>query len=126
MCVLVWTLIKCAFDLRCCPTNLNDYLGGWLKTFKKPEKKIVLVGSSTIFPALWKRRNDIIFRSKKIYDPMTFIRLMCNWIVHWSVLQRKKPEQKLLQLGAKLIERVASEIYKVAQGWRLGVRRLGG
>jgi hypothetical protein len=57
---------------------------------------------------------------------MILIRIMCNWIADWSVLQRKKLEQKLLQLGAKLIERVASETYKAAQGWRLGVRRLGG
>ena len=36
----------------------------------------------------------------------------------------KMLEERLMQLGAKLIEQVASEIYKAAQGWRLGVRRL--
>ena len=55
---------------------------------------------------------------------MIFIRLMCNWIVDWSILQRKKLEERLLQLGAKLIEWVASEVYKATQRWRLAVRRL--
>lgn len=86
---LVWSLIKCAFDLRRCPTDLDDFLGRWLKSFKNPEKGMVLVGSAAIFWALWKCRNDIIFRSKKIYDPMIFVRLMCNWIVDWSILQKK-------------------------------------
>ena len=57
---------------------------------------------------------------------MIIIHLMGKWIVDWSILQRKKLEEKLLQLGAKLIERVASEIYKATQGWRLEVQRLEG
>ena len=76
---LVWGLIKCALDLRTTPINLNDYLGRWLKTFKKPEKKLVLLGSPAIFRALWKYKNDIIFRSRKIYDLERYIiRIMCN------------------------------------------------
>jgi hypothetical protein len=49
---------------------------------------------------------------------------MSNWIVDWSILQIKNPEQKLLMLGAKLVERVASEIYRASQEWRPGVQRL--
>ena len=43
---------------------------------------------------------------------MTLVKLTCNWIVDWSVLQIKNPERRLLMLGVKLIERVANEISK--------------
>uniref|UniRef100_A0A453C404 Reverse transcriptase zinc-binding domain-containing protein n=1 Tax=Aegilops tauschii subsp. strangulata TaxID=200361 RepID=A0A453C404_AEGTS len=56
-------------------------------------KKFVLVRISALFWSIWKCRNDIIFRDKKINDPMTLIKLTCNWIVDWSVLQRK-PQNK--------------------------------
>ena len=67
----------------------------------------------------------MIFRSKNLNDPMTIVRKMCNWIIDQSILQEKKPGGKMLILGAKKIERVASEVYKVSQGWRPGIRRLG-
>nr|XP_020163495.1 uncharacterized protein LOC109748887 [Aegilops tauschii subsp. strangulata] len=38
--------------------------------------------------------------------------------------ERKNPRQNLLMFGARLIEQVASEVYKASQGWRAGVRRL--
>ena len=30
---LVWSLIKCALNLRTIPINLNAFFGRWLKTF---------------------------------------------------------------------------------------------
>lgn len=42
------------------------------------------------------------------------------------VAEEKKPEEKTLTLGAKLIERMASEVYKATQDWRPGVPRLVG
>ena len=68
--------------------------------------------------------NDIIFRDKLINDPMKLVKLTRNWSVDWAVLQRKNPRQNLLMLGARLIEQVASKVYKASQGWRAGVRRL--
>ena len=49
---------------------------------------------------------------KKMNDPLGLIKLMCNWILDWAVLQIKDPGEKLLMLGARLIEQVASEIYR--------------
>ena len=84
----------------------------------------MLVGMSAILWAIWKCRNDIIFRNKLINDPMKLVKLTCNWIVDWAVLQRKNPGQNLLMLGAKLIEQVASEVYRASHGWRAGAPRL--
>ena len=55
---------------------------------------------------------------------MKLVKLTCNWIMDWAVLQRKDPEEKIFMLGARLIEQVASEIYMATQGCRIGVMRL--
>ena len=72
---------------------------------------MVFVGISALFWVVWKRRNDIIFERKRINDPVGVGKLICNWILDWSILQIKDPERRILQLGAKVVERVASEIY---------------
>jgi hypothetical protein len=58
---LIWSLVKCAFDLRSIPNDLDDCLNVWLKTFQKSDKRLTLVGVSAMFWSIWKCRNDIIF-----------------------------------------------------------------
>ena len=84
----------------------------------------MLVGVSAVLWTLWKCRNDVIFERKRINDPLGTVKLICNWILDWSILHIKVPERRILQLGTKVVERVASEIFKASQGWRLGVPRL--
>mgnify|MGYP006267642221 FL=1 len=55
---------------------------------------------------------------------MTIIKTMTHWMVDWSILQIKEQEKKVLELGARLLERVASEVYAAPQGWRINVLRL--
>lgn len=122
---LVWSLLKCAFDLNSTPINLDDCFSRWIKTFPKQDKILVLVGVSAMFWSLWKCRNDMCFNRRVNCDPRTSVKLMCSWIFDWSVLQIKEPDTKLLTLGVKQVDRVASEIYIASQGWRPGVLRLG-
>ena len=72
-----------------------------VRSFVDREKKLVLVGISAIMCAIWKCRNDITFRDRKINDPMTLIKLTCNWLLDWAVLQEKPLEQNLMMLGAE-------------------------
>ena len=51
----IWALVRCAFDLKCTPRDLNDCLGKWLKNFQKDSKKLILVGIS----ALYGRSGDV-------------------------------------------------------------------
>ena len=60
----------------------------------------MLVGMSAIL-WIWRCRNDIIFRDKMITDPMKLVKLTCNWIVDWVVLQKKKPRTKPSDAGGK-------------------------
>lgn len=45
---LVWSLFKCAFDLRGTLETLNKCLGRWIKSFPKENTKLVLVGVAAI------------------------------------------------------------------------------
>ena len=50
--------------------------------------------------------------------------MMCGWISDWAILQRKDPEERMLMPGARLVEQVASDVYKAKQGWRFGILRI--
>ena len=63
---------------------------------------------------------------KRINDLIVLTKLMNHWIVDWSILQTEEPRKKVLELGAKLLERVTSEVYVASQGWRINVARLEG
>ena len=49
-----------------------------------------------------------------------------GWLVDWSILQIKEPSRKMLELGARVLERAANEVYTAGQGWRINVARLPG
>lgn len=91
---LIWSLLRCSFDLASIPVNLHDCFGRWIRTFLKCEKQLVLVGISALFWSIWRCRNDVIFNCKNHCDPMTIVRLLCNWIIEWPVLQKKKNQRK--------------------------------
>ena len=50
--------------------------------------------------------------------------MMCRWLTDWSILQIKEPSKKMLELGARVLERAASEVDTATQGWRTNVARL--
>jgi hypothetical protein len=86
----MWSLIKCSFGLRKTPSSVQECLGTWLDTFKRDDRKMVLVGVATVCWALWKARNGVIFEKKRISDPMTLIKMMTHWMCDWSILQIKE------------------------------------
>lgn len=59
-------------------------------------------------------------------DPMNMIKLITYWIMAWPILQTNEQNKKVLELGTKLQEHVASDVYKASQGWRYNVPRLEG
>ena len=91
---LIWNLVRCAFDLKHIPRDLNDCLGNLLRNFQLDNKKLILVGTSALLWAIWKCRNDIVFERKKITDPMGIVEIMCGWISDWAILQKNDPEEK--------------------------------
>ena len=85
---------------------------------------MVLTSTFALLWAIWNCKNDIVFGRKNINDPIGIVKRMCSWITDWAILQKKDPGERMLTLGARLIEQAASEIFKASQGWRFGVPRL--
>lgn len=97
---LLWSLIKCSFNLKTCPKWTYDCLGPWVRSFVDREKKLVLVGISAIMWAIWKFRNDITFRDRMINDPMTLIKLTCIcWLI--GLFCRRKKNRAKSSAGGK-------------------------
>ena len=121
---LLWSLVRCVCGLKSSPLSVKDCFGGWINKFNKEDKKMVMIGVSALFWAIWKSRNAIVFERKRINDPFQIIKLMVRWLVDWSILQTKEPPKKMLELGARVLERATSEVYTAGQGWRINVARL--
>ncbi|XP_037427211.1 uncharacterized protein LOC119292489 [Triticum dicoccoides] len=46
------------------------------------------------------------------------------WLTDWSILQIKESSRKTLELGARVLEQAANEVFTAKQGWRINVARL--
>ena len=57
---------------------------------------------------------------------MIFIKLICFWIVGWTILQMGNENKEVLMIVAKLLEQVANEVLQIIAGWRHRVLRIGG
>ena len=85
----------------------------------------MLVGISVVFWTLWKCRKNLIFENKTYAYPLIVIKLICYWIVGWSILQIKEERKEALMVEARVLKHVANEVYKASHRWHNGVYRLG-
>lgn len=82
---------------------------------------LLSVGISAVMWSIWNRRNDIGFERKSVLDPFVIVYRACSLINSWVILQKKQERQKELIWGAKLLERVANEVFSASRGWRPGI-----
>ena len=59
-------------------------------------------------------------------DPSVVLFHVCYWIDHWSNLQVQEEAKLELQQGAKLLEQVASEVFRDRRRWAPWVSKLDG
>ena len=121
---LIWSIMLCAFDVGRKPESVQDLFGGWLRRFVKKKKSLIIVGIAALLWAIWNARNEICFENKKIHDPFVIIHRVTQLINSWAILQPKQGSREELMWGAKLLERVASEIFSASRGWRPGTLRI--
>ena len=93
-------------------------MAGGLKLFAKNDQKLAMIGVGALMWTVWKCRNAVIFDGKNVMISMTY------WITSWSILQTKDQARRMLELGSRLLEQVASEVYRASQGWRINVARI--
>ena len=118
---LIWSVLSCTFNFGRKPNSIQDMFGIWLGSFSKGKRRLTLVGIAAIIWTIWNTRNAICFENKKLNDLVALIHMIVNWINSWAILQPKQESREDLIWGAKLLERVGSDIFNATHGWRPGV-----
>lgn len=122
---LLWNIMCCALDIL--PTlNHQDIFGHWLDRHDKNMKHLIVIGLAAIIWTIWKSRNKACFENKFPRDPTDLVFMACSWVDSWASLQKLEANRRRLQLGARLIRQVASDIFCSRHGWRPGIRRIEG
>ena len=82
-------------------------------------------GVASVMWSLWKTRNAACFNNVFPYDPTSVIAKKAHWMESWAKLQI--PGRRDLQLrGARMLLRVAAEIFSKKKGWAPMVLRIAG
>ena len=86
---LIWSILFCAFNIGRKPDSVQDLFGGWLRSFYKRRKGLIIVGIDAVLWAIWKVRNEICFENKTIHDPFVLMHRVTQLINSWAILQLK-------------------------------------
>ena len=94
--------------------------------FEKNDKNLMTVGISAMLWTIWKLRNKLVFDNHRVIDPCVPVNLIIKNLHEWFVLQKNQGRIDHMKEGVNQVERVATEIFRLARGWATGVPRLGG
>jgi hypothetical protein len=78
---LTWQVVLCAFQLVRPPDRVDDLFVGWIKSFPKSQRNLVLCGARALCWILWETRNDACFNRKYSNDPTNVIYRLCNVLI---------------------------------------------
>ena len=122
----VWNIVSVSTGLNCQFVDANHCLTDWLNGFKGKTKLKVAVGLAAVFWGLWKSRNLACFENKWPLEPIEIVHKVCYFIDIWANLQKSEDVKLERQLGAKLLGRVAEDIFRGARSWATWRPKLGG
>ncbi|KAG8054917.1 hypothetical protein GUJ93_ZPchr0001g29416 [Zizania palustris] len=112
----VWRMLYICFNVG--PfISVDSMWHTWSCSKDKSWRSLSGVGLAAVLWSLWKVRNDAVFRGNFPTDPLVFINLICYWLSSWSILQRSEVKAKKLELGVRLLEHLASEVFSQRHGW---------
>jgi hypothetical protein len=120
---LTWQVVLCAFQLVRPPDRVDDLFGGWIKSFPKNQRNLVLCGAGALCWILWKTRNDAYFNKKYPNDPTDVIYRLFNVLTGWAFLQTYQDRGKVEE-GVNKLKTVIREAYARSHGWAPGVLRI--
>ena len=121
----VWNVVSVATGFSCQFDNTEHCLTSYLDKFDKNSKKLCMVGFAAVFWGLWKTRNLACFENKWPCEPIEVVHRICYWIDWWANLQGTEDAKLEMQRGARLLARVADDIFKGARGWATWRPRIG-
>jgi RsiW-degrading membrane proteinase PrsW (M82 family) len=96
--------------------------GTWLNNQPKRIKGLIWVGTAALCWAVWRCRNDVIFKKLKTNSIMQVIFRGAYWLRSRSKLQRDEQAKDTLTLMSKKLEFVALEVSN--KGWKHVARLL--
>jgi hypothetical protein len=73
--------------------------------------EILAVGVADVIWSIWKMRNLACFEGEWPNEPCIVILKICYYIKCWSLLQVKEDVKDQLDFCAKLLEKVAKEVF---------------
>jgi RsiW-degrading membrane proteinase PrsW (M82 family) len=90
--------------------------GTWLNNQHKKIKGLIWVGRAALCWAIWRCRNDVIFKKLKTNSIMQVIFRGAYWLRSWAQLQRDEQAKDTLILLSKKLEVIVLEISN--KGWK--------
>jgi RsiW-degrading membrane proteinase PrsW (M82 family) len=84
--------------------------GTWLNNQHKKIKGLIWVGTTALCWAIWRCRNDVIFKKMKTNPIMQVIFRGAYWLRSWAHLQRDEQAKDVLTLMSKKLEIIDLEI----------------
>ena len=119
----IWNVVGCAFGVASQFRSADHVISEWLKKQGK-QRKILTVGVAAILWGIWKARNNACFEKVWPDEPIDVIYRICYWIQWWSLLQVKQDAKDRLVYFAKLLEKVAKEVFGAGRSSASWVPRL--
>ena len=112
---MIWRIIFYATNLRQ-PRSIAHMFGTWLDNQYKKIKPLIWVGLAALCWAIWRCRNDIIFKRMKTNSIMQVIFRGAYWLRFWAQLQRDEQAQDTLVAMSTKLEVIALDITN--GGWK--------
>jgi len=94
----------------------------WLSNQNNKSRNLIWVGVAALCWAIWRCRNDIIFKRMKSNSIMQVIFRGAYWLRFWAQLQRDEQAKDTLVEMSKKLEMIALEITN--RGWKHFLRLL--
>jgi hypothetical protein len=117
----IWRIVFFATNLNQ-PRFIGHMFGTWLNNQHKKIKVLIWVGTTALCWAIWRCRNDVIFKKLKTNSIMQVIFRGAYWLRSWAQLQRDEQAKDTLTLMSKKLEIIALEISN--KGWKQVARLL--
>jgi hypothetical protein len=103
---MIWRFIFYATNLNQ-PRSINHMFGNWLNNQHKDVKHLIWVGIAAICWAIWKCRNDIVFKKTKFNSILQVIFRGAYWLRFWAQLQCEDQAKDILIAMSRKLEVIA-------------------
>ena len=112
----IWRAVQFSFSLY--PPNIISHIfDDWLLGVDKKNRKLILIGASSICWALWLSRNDLVFNKSPSISYMQVIFRATHWLRFWAQLQRCEDDGEFLKVACRKLESMVMQLF-ANYGWR--------